>query len=365
MPLPPVDPITIATTGLTTTIRLFEVGYQLKAVGPQTADLLKTVEHINRNIKEARRLREQKAALLSKGESEWMDSVIEDTVEARLAVARLIEPARVDQETKKSISLAHRTLWVLRDNPDVINKHRKLAIHHQSLTAVIGCLYSKDAIVISPVPGTSVAQNLSPPPYDPEMAELFERRTSRKKRRSMSSLQDGSIGSPDSSGTGRSGTNTARSNTSPFPPPTPHTKESAIDESIPKANLTGSAGLGLTEAKLCVVDGSHSYDVPAVTHANPGYLDESAALHALQHLSLANADPVISTSPPARPPKIPLSGVTGSQSNDIVERATAQGLIEREELDIDGITSQPRRTKCTWLAYHATRSDAGHLAPAM
>ena len=143
MPFPPLDPVTIAISGVTTSIRLFQVTYQLKAVGGQTGVLLTTVKHVERNINEALRLHQLKGALLSNGESKWMDNIIDYTYKALLEVSKLIEKVRIHQETKNYISLGHRAMWVLRDHPDVVEKHQKLSIRHQSLTAVISCLYPR------------------------------------------------------------------------------------------------------------------------------------------------------------------------------------------------------------------------------
>ena len=90
------DPVNAILAGLSTTIRLFEVTYQLKAADEQAADLLSTTQHVNRNINEARRLRRLRANFLSSNEIKWIDTIIKDTDEALHEIAQLIEPARVD-----------------------------------------------------------------------------------------------------------------------------------------------------------------------------------------------------------------------------------------------------------------------------
>ena len=185
------DPVNIVVAGLNTTIRLFEVTYQLKAADEQAADLLSTTQHVSRNIDEARRLRQTKARMLSIGEAKWIDKIIKDTEDALREIAYLIEPARVDQTTAKNISFKHKFLWVFRENPKVQNKHQRLSVCHQSLTAVINCLYGKNLILIRP--GTSsvdATQQQSPPPYYPEMATLFEWRKRRKNTHSGSDMRD-------------------------------------------------------------------------------------------------------------------------------------------------------------------------------
>lgn len=182
------DPSSGLAAGVNTFIRIFEVTYQLKAVGEQTADLLSTTRHVETNLNEARRLRRHKVALIDAGERNWIDAVILDTDNAVRAVAELIEPARVDNTVKSNITFGHKLLWVFRDNPKVRDKHARLTVCHQSLTTVISCLYSKDLVVIAPMP-EKLKQD-QPPPYDPQMEELFNWRRLRKQRKSFMSLRD-------------------------------------------------------------------------------------------------------------------------------------------------------------------------------
>ncbi|KAL2037109.1 hypothetical protein N7G274_010105 [Stereocaulon virgatum] len=190
------DPLSGLAASINTCIRIFEATYQLKAVGQQTADLLCTTKHVETNLNEARRLRRQKVALLNVGERNWMDAVISDTDVALRDVARLIEPARVDHTVKSNITFANRVLWVFRDNPQVRDKHARLTMCHQSLTTVISCLYSKDPIVVTPI--REALKEDQPPPYDPQMEELFNWRKQRKQRNSFVNLQDTNRDSPSS-----------------------------------------------------------------------------------------------------------------------------------------------------------------------
>ena len=176
------DPLSAVSSSFNATIKILEVTYQLKAVDEQTADLLSTTRHVNFMIQEAHRLRRLKAGLLNTSERIWIDQIISDTEDALRAVAKLIEPCRVDKATKSSISFGHRVMWVFRDNPSVRDKHQKLQICNQSLTAVFACLYSKEVVVIAPAPdGRSEEQ---PPPYDPQLKELLEWQNRRKGRKS-------------------------------------------------------------------------------------------------------------------------------------------------------------------------------------
>ena len=185
------DPFSGFAAGINTSIRIFEVTYQLKAVGEQTADLLSITRHVGTNLNEARRLRRQKVALLDAGERNWIDAVISDTDIALRSVAQLIEPACVDNTVKSNNTFGNKVLWVFRDNPKVRDKHARLTVCHQSLTTVISCLYSKDLVVIAPMPEKSKEDQ--PPPYDPQMEELFNWRKQRKQRKSFMSLRDADV----------------------------------------------------------------------------------------------------------------------------------------------------------------------------
>ncbi len=189
----PVEPISIA-AAINTSINIFEITYQLKAVDEQTADLISTTRHVMLNIKEARRLRRLKDALLKVEERTWMDSIINDTENALRAVSQLIEPARVDTNTRQSINLGNRIMWVFRDSPKVRDKHARLSVCHQSLTSVISCLYSKDVVVCAPAP--KEVNEDEPPPYDPAMESLLNWRNQRRRRKSSAILGHGAVGSP-------------------------------------------------------------------------------------------------------------------------------------------------------------------------
>jgi len=169
------------TAGITTVIKIFEVTYQLKAVGEQTTDLLDTTQHVELNIREARRLRRLKDSLLNAGERTWMDKVIEDTEKAVRTVAQLIEPSRVGMQTKQGIDLGHRAVWVFRESPKVRDKFARLSVCHQTLNTVVACLYSRDVIVVAPVAEDKVKD--PPPPYDPRMDELFDWRRNNRRRK--------------------------------------------------------------------------------------------------------------------------------------------------------------------------------------
>ena len=183
------DPLSAVSSSVNVTIKILEVTYQLKAVGEQTADLLSTTRHVDFMVHEAHRLRRLKNSQLSASERIMIDTIISDTEEALRGVARLVEPCRVDKDTRGGIRFGHRVMWVFRDNPSVRDKHQKLQVCHQSLTVAFNCLYSKDVVVIAPAPdGKSEEQPpppAPPPPYDPQLIELLGWQKRRKGRKSL------------------------------------------------------------------------------------------------------------------------------------------------------------------------------------
>ena len=159
--------------------------YQLRSVGEETADLLRTTQHVDRNISEAQRRRNAKVDSVNNKERTWMDDIIHDTREALLDVARLIEPARVDTELRDSVNAKNKLMWVLRDGPKVRDKHKRLSICHQSLMTVINTLHAKDR---SPLISPLQEEIDEPPPYEADMQALFRWKCRRKRRASTSNV---------------------------------------------------------------------------------------------------------------------------------------------------------------------------------
>ncbi|MCJ1406145.1 hypothetical protein MMC19_000210 [Ptychographa xylographoides] len=170
-------------SGISTFIKILELTYQLKAVDEQTRDLLRTTTNFARDLRQARSLRRARGHLLSDSDKVWMDESIKAAEVEFREVEKLIDPARVDMSTKNSIDLTHRVLWVFRDNPKVHDKHRGLQISHQSLSTVIGVLYSRDVTVV--VSGIGDESSLSHS-HDPEISHLYSWRNLRHQKSASS-----------------------------------------------------------------------------------------------------------------------------------------------------------------------------------
>ena len=373
MPFPPLDPVSVTVSGVTTCIRLFEITYQLKSVGTQTAALLKTVQHVQRNINEAQRLRQLKIHLLKKAEIEWMDKIIDDTHKALVELAKLMEKVRIDQETKKSIGFGHRAMWVLRDNPDVVNKHREMSICHDSLNTVISVLHSKDVVVVTPAPPPSIHNyynNQPPPAYDPAMAELFERRQTLKHRKTTSCLHSKSLATPKPSDLGQLRSISDPPPKSPFSAPRSSSVRTRIEptETMTSSSSKAEIGLEATKEDLRASKGDQhpttrpTHRITTLVDPTNEYLDDISALHRLSF-----GDDIIPDSAiPPRPPKMPLQPHPSTLSTPldtvpIHNTSQEQDYIPSPSYSGSYSWSRPRRTETSWLAYHATRSDLSQL----
>lgn len=170
----PINPISAAASTFSVSIKILEFSFQLKAVGEQTADLLRMAEHVNRNVDEARRLRCVKASLISADNKAWMDEQINDCEEALREVQQLLEPARVSNATK-SVNPKSRALWVLRDGARAQTKNQRLSACHQTINTVIGVLQARDVVVVAPL--STNGPFAEPPPYTSEMEAMFSWRS--------------------------------------------------------------------------------------------------------------------------------------------------------------------------------------------
>ncbi|KAK6005790.1 hypothetical protein QM012_007432 [Aureobasidium pullulans] len=150
-------------------LRLFQVIYEFKAVGQQTRDLLDSTKHVSSSLESAQTMRQQKSAFLSADERRWIDSIIIDTKRCLESVAALVEPARVDLQTKSGrVGFVTRSLFVFRDSPKVATNLARLNLAHQSLNAAMGVLCSKGTYwqPASELQAVNQLEAISPPSYE-------------------------------------------------------------------------------------------------------------------------------------------------------------------------------------------------------
>lgn len=133
--------------GSNTVIKIFETSYALKAVTEQTADLLILVQHVDRDIREAKRLFQTREPVLPPEESQWTHGAISDAEKAIKSVAELIEPARIDSQARYGVGFKDKPVWIFRDDIRAGKGMTRLAVCHQTLTIVISSLHAKDIVV--------------------------------------------------------------------------------------------------------------------------------------------------------------------------------------------------------------------------
>jgi hypothetical protein len=132
----------------------------LSSANEQTAELLKTTKHTLAQLHEAQRLREIKAPLLETSERSWIDQTLEDVADAVREAATLIEPIRVESETRNGrLSLGRQLRWLYRDSQRAKIKSQRLLACHHSLMLVLGHLQRLD-IPVSPIPESPVVHEL-------------------------------------------------------------------------------------------------------------------------------------------------------------------------------------------------------------
>lgn len=361
------EPVTASaiTTGITTFIKIFEVTYQLKAVCEQTADLLDTTQHVQLNIREARRLRRLKDSLLNAGERAWMDRVIEDTENAVRAVAQLIEPSRVGMQTEQRIQFATKAVWVFRDSPKVRDKFARLSVCHQSLNTVVACLYSRDVVVVAPI--LEGGKKEPPPPYDPQVGELFSWRQNnrRRKKGSASSKTDSvvsltltsptsSMASPEisaityspSAAKGQEGLQISEDLGFNWAP-----RSYSEDRPRPSAESLYSSDFGSSTVSIV------PHKLPAATYSPPN--QDQDELQACEGFGAGWSRQTL----PGHDGLQVCEGLgAGSDTPSDVEKRPE--LTTAPLTLTDSRTSHGRRgSRRAWLAYQATRSDLGHYGP--
>ena len=185
---------TAASSIFTATLRISQVIYELKAVGEQTRDLLDSTNHIETSLQAVKTLRRQKSCHLDATEKRWIDDVLINTEKTLGNVATLIEPARVDLQTKfGSVGFVNRGLFVFRDSPKVGTNLSRLNLASQSLNTAMNILCAREGrpaispIEKHPLQRSDTAQqerkDTIPPPTYVESEFLNRRRQSHLSRR--------------------------------------------------------------------------------------------------------------------------------------------------------------------------------------
>jgi hypothetical protein len=136
-----------AGTSLNTVVKIGQTVYELIAVSEQARDLLDSANHVTSSVEVVRSLRRQKSGHLQAEEKKWIDQVVNDTEKTLVNVAALVEPARVDMQTRfGKIGLLKRALFVFRDSPKVATNLARLTLTSQSLNTALGLLSSREGL---------------------------------------------------------------------------------------------------------------------------------------------------------------------------------------------------------------------------
>lgn len=246
------DPGTVAgaaSSVINSTLRISQIVYEFKAVGEQARDLLASTKHVAKAIETTRTLRRQKSAHLASTEKEWIDSTIEDAERTLNNVAALVEPVRVDMQTKVGkIGLVNRGMFVFRDNPKVLTHQSQLNMTHVSLVNALNILMQRQAQLL-PAPSPALDRRASyatlprPPTY--EESEFLNRRRGKLRPKSsgvslVEEATDMAHSIIDDGQSSEQASHSARFNArllSPLPPPVPYIE----DEKCLLNEIVGSA----------------------------------------------------------------------------------------------------------------------------
>jgi len=183
-------PISTVISGVTSlTIRLSEYTFSLATVDSETKDLLKMIEHVDTQLKEARRAYELKSSLVSAGERQWIEHTIKDAEDSVRDLALVLESCRVDHQTNKGrVRIKNRFAWVVWDRNKVHEKQRLMNMCHSTLLTVVNFLHSKAPVILpsdNPRIGTSGhevpradTEGENPPTY--EMSQMLAWRRSKR-----------------------------------------------------------------------------------------------------------------------------------------------------------------------------------------
>lgn len=193
------DPVSSLSSVVTSTIKIAEKGFEICAVDTQAQAVLKTVNQVSGQLRDAKILRRQRSSLFTPFEKRMFDDTFHHTDEAIREVAGLAERARADMQIAgERIRISTRLLFVLRDSPNIHVSLTKLGIASQSLNATIISLMGRQGrptdLPSGPAPREVkplFSADLRPPPtYRESMLLSAQRRTKMRRRASAMSIDE-------------------------------------------------------------------------------------------------------------------------------------------------------------------------------
>lgn len=115
--------------------------FQLASVIDELSELQKTHKHVLVQLHEAKRLRLLKDSVLDTNEISWIDGTINDIEDATRDVAILLEPTRVQKETRNGrLSISSQLRWKYHDSKRARDKKERMVACHSSLMSVLSHL---------------------------------------------------------------------------------------------------------------------------------------------------------------------------------------------------------------------------------
>jgi hypothetical protein len=140
----PTVAVSAVSAAVTSTVKLTEKVFEIRAVDKQASSLLDTIDQVNGQLDLAQDLRRQKSTLLTVVEKKLMDSTFQSTERTLAQVAKLVEPCRAAMETSNGgVGLGTRPMFVLRDSPNIQTSLTRLGLASQTLSTSLVLLCSK------------------------------------------------------------------------------------------------------------------------------------------------------------------------------------------------------------------------------
>ncbi|KAI5367182.1 hypothetical protein Slin14017_G022180 [Septoria linicola] len=189
----PATAVSAVSAALTSTVKLTEKVFEIRAVDKQARSLLETINEVNGQLDVAKDLRRQKSGLLTVVEKKMMDTTYQSTELAIGHVAKLVEPCRVAmQTTGGDVGLGTRLMFVLRDSPNIQVSLTRLGLASQSLHTALILLCSREAVSPPPVL-RSTSEPKMPPSYE-ESQFLTASRAKNMLRKASSTISSDDAG---------------------------------------------------------------------------------------------------------------------------------------------------------------------------
>ena len=182
--------ISARTSYVTKVPRLYEI------FDERVKDIQDIHRHVKTNIKEARRLRLATNELINNEERKWIDGVLADTEEALSSIAQLpmFQSAQPEQSGQADLNISPKAMRIFGSGIKMRDKLARLSACHQSLTAVITCLYQKGSVMTVSVQLKDKREQ--PPAYDPQLEQLFNWRSRCRREKGSISLGRAIASSP-------------------------------------------------------------------------------------------------------------------------------------------------------------------------